>query len=326
MKKLFSLALAFLLVFSLTACGASQPEDDGITRIAIVQQMTHSSLIEIRQAVVSKLNKLAQANGLTIEITQYNGENDMDTLNQVGAEIMAGDCDMIIPIATLASQAMVTAAAGQIPVVCAAASDPEGNGLTGQPNVTGTSDCLNTSFIMDMMFHANKKIKTVGLLYTDFEPNSDKAIAEAKAYLEEKGVAYIEKNCSTADEILAAASELAEQAQVVFTPTDNTVMSVEEEVADILNEAGIAQYAGADSFVKAGAFATCSVDYTELGSYTAQMAMDVLLGGEIPEFHQMEDPVIIVNIQTAHADHLDPSAFSDMGLTVRLVGVEVISY
>ncbi len=59
-------------------------------------------------------------------------------------------------------------------------------------------------------------------------------------------------------------------------PTDNVVMGAAAAVSETLTEGGIPFYTGADSFVTAGAFATCGVNYTDLGAYTADMALDIL--------------------------------------------------
>ena len=66
----------------------------------------------------------------------------------------------------------------------------------------------------------------------------------------------------------------------------------------------------------AGAFATCGVNYTELGTYTADMAMDILLGGAVPEFHVMDGGIITVNTETAATLGIDYSAFASMANTV----------
>ena len=87
-------------------------------------------------------------------------------------------------------------------------------------------------------------------------------------------------------------------------------------ITEILNNAGIPHYAGADSFVTAGAFATCGVNYTELGTYTAKMAMDILLGGAVPAFHVMEGGIITVNTDTAAALGLDYTVFNSMANTL----------
>ena len=315
MKKAISLILVMILALSLFAgCGGAA--DDGITKIAIVQQLDHSSLDEIRVAIEAELKAIATEKGLEIQIESYNGQNDASVLNQIGTEVVSEGFDCIIPIATTAAQCMVTAAEGNIPVIYAAISDPEGAGLTGMEKVTGVSDALNTPYILDMMLAANPDIQTVGLLYSNSEPNSIKPIADAKAYLDSKGIAYLEKTGTTSGEIIEAASALVGRVDAVFTPTDNAVMAAESAVAEILNEAKIPHYAGADSFVLSGAFATCGVNYTDLGTYAAQMAMDVLAGGQIPEYHVMDGGFITVNTDTAAMLGLDYSVFAADGAQI----------
>lgn len=285
--------------------------------VAIVQQLDHTSLDEIRTAIVAQLQAQAEEKGIKVNIQEFNGQNDATVLNQIGAQVVGDGVDLIIPIATLAAQCMVTAADGtDIPIVYAAISDPEATGLTGLSNVTGTSDALNTAFILDMMLAANPDIKTVGLLYSNSEANSATPIAEAKAYLQEKQIDFVEKTGNTSGEIVEAAASMVGRVDAVFTPTDNAVMAAEVTVAETLNEAGIPHYTGADSFVAAGAFATCGVNYTELGTYTADMAMDILLGGAVPEFHVMDGGIITVNTETAATLGIDYSAFASMANTV----------
>ncbi len=305
-----------------TAAAETAAETTGVKSfsVAIVQQLSHSSLDEIHEAISAELKARAEAAGVELIISDYNGQNDTTMLGQIGAQALDDKVDMIIPIATLAAQTMVTAAEDTgTPIVYAACSDPETAGLTGLDNVTGTSDALNTPFILDMMLAVNPDIKTVGLLFSNSEDNSITPIAEAKKYLDEKGIAYLEKTGNTTDEIVAAAASLVGRVDAVFTPTDNRVMDAEVAVAEILNEAGIPHYTGADSFVQSGAFTTCGVNYTELGKYTADMAFDILEGGAVPEFHVMDGGIITVNTDTAKALNIDYSVFSTMANTVTEV-------
>lgn len=321
MKKLFCAALSVLMSLSLLAgCGAA-PKNDGSKKVAIVQQLDHSSLDEIRLAVEAELDRQAKETGVSVSYTEFNGRNDTTLLNQIGAQVVSDGYDLIIPIATTAAQCMVTAAEGKdIPIVYAAISDPASAGLTGLSNVTGTSDALNTTFLLDMMLAVQPEVKTVGLLYSKSEINSEMPIAEAKAYLDSKGIACLEKNGNTADEIIAAANDLVGRVDAVFTPTDNVVMASEAAISEVLNNAGIPHYTGADSFVQSGAFTTCGVNYTELGTCTAAMAMDILAGGAVPEFHVMDGGIITVNKASAARLGLDYSVFSDMSGTVVEVG------
>ena len=325
MKKFIAIILTLALALSMTACGAAAPApaektDDGAYKVAIVQQLDHSSLDEIRTAINAELNKLAAEKNITIEIREYNGQNDSSTLNQLCTDAVAEKVDMIIPIATLAAQAAVTAAEGtSIPVVYAACSDPESAGLTGMATVTGVSDALNTPFILDMMLTCQPDVKTVGLLYSNSEINSLTPIAEAKAYLEAKGIEIIEKTGTTVGEIQEATASMVGRVDAVFTPTDNAVMAAEATVAELLNADGIPHYTGADSFVLSGAFATCGVNYTELGTKTGSMAFDILMGGEIGDFHVMDGGIITVNEDTAYECRIDYSVFETMANTVNVV-------
>ena len=319
MKKMFCVMLTFLMIVSLFA-GCGSKADDGVINVAIIQQLDHSSLDEIRLAAQAQLDKIAAEKGVKVEYKHFNGQNDTSILAQIGTQVVSDGYDLILPIATLAAQYAVTAAEGKdIPIVYAAVSDPAGAGLTGMPTVTGVSDALNTPFIMDMMFAADPDIQTVGLLYSLSEPNSEVPIQEAKAYLDAKGIPYIEKTGNTADEVITAATALVGRCDAVFTPTDNAIMNVAPSVAEILTGAGIAHYTGADSFVQAGSFATCGVNYTELGTYAATMAMDIALGGAVPEFHVMDGGIITVNTNTADALGLDYSVFNTMANTVLAV-------
>ena len=349
MKKFIAVMTAAAMLTSLSACGASastastassaaestassaaadsttgSAADATTYKVAIVQQLDHASLDEIRTAIEAELDAKAAEKGITIEYKDFNGQNDATTLNQIGTQVVSDGYDAVIPIATLAAQCMATACEStKTPVIYAAISDPAAADLTDIDYVTGTSDALNTQSIMDMIFAVQPEAKTIGLLYSNSEANSTTPIAEAKAYLDAKGIAYVEKTGNTNDEIMTAANALVGQVDAVFTPTDNVVMAAAAAVSETLTNAGIPFYTGADSFVTAGAFATCGVNYTELGTYTADMALDILETGTVPEYHVMDGGIITVNTETAAALDLDYSAFNDLAGTV--VEVETTS-
>ena len=339
MKKFVAVMTAAAMLTSLSACGASastassaaestassaaadsttgSTADATTYKVAIVQQLDHASLDEIRTAIEAELDAKAAEKGITIEYKDFNGQNDATTLNQIGTQVVSDGYDAVIPIATLAAQCMATACEStKTPVIYAAISDPAAADLTDIDYVTGTSDALNTQSIMDMIFAVQPEAKTIGLLYSNSEANSTTPIAEAKAYLDAKGITYVEKTGNTNDEIMTAANALVGQVDAVFTPTDNVVMAAAAAVSETLTNAGIPFYTGADSFVTAGAFATCGVNYTELGTYTADMALDILETGTVPEYHVMDGGIITVNTETAAALNLDYSAFNDLAGTV----------
>ena len=333
MKKLnraLSLSTAAALALSLTACSggtsgtadtpaanasASTGGSGGTYTVAVIKQMDHASLDEIADAIAARLDEIAAENGVTIQYEVTSGQGDQTVLRQLADQAIADGVDAIIPIATTAAQvAAVSAEESQTPVVFAAISYPETAELTGIDYVTGTSDALDTDLILDMMLAQNPDLQSVGLLYSLSEPNSEVPIADAKAYLDEKGIAYTEATANTNDEVIAAASSLiADGVDAVFTPTDNIIMAAELAIYEDFINAGIPHYTGADSFVRNGAFATCGVNYTDLGTQTADLALEVLQTGEIPEFVTVAGDIITVNTETAAALGVDYAVFNDMG-------------
>ena len=345
LKKFFALAAAAAMTLSLCACSTGEktgpgtaPDDDAhvtaqsqqgsgtVYKVAIIQQLDHASLDEIARAVEAQLDKIAADNGITIEYTLTSGQNDQTILRQLGDQAIADKVDAIIPIATTAAQiAALCAEDTKTPVVYAAISDPDEAQLTGIDYVTGTSDALNTKFILDMMVAQNPDVSKVGLLYSLSEPNSKTPIADAKAYLDAENIPYVEQTANTNDEVVAAAAALiAAGVDAVFTPTDNVIMAAELAIYEDLAKAGIPHYTGADSFVRNGAFTTCGVNYTELGERTADLAYEAITKGMdgLEDYYLMDGGIITVNTETAAALNADYSMFSGMGTVVEVKTTE----
>ena len=340
-----ALGAAAVSAFSLTGCGgsassaaagtassaaassaAASAEAGQTFKVGIVNYVDHASLNQIVASVESRLDEMGKEKGVTFDYADYyaNAQADQTNLNQIGADLVADDVDVIVAVATPTAATMLAAVEDtDIPVVYSAVTDPSAAGFDSEENITGTSDALNTQSIMDMMFAVQPDIQTVGLLYSNSEANSATPIAEAKAYLEAKGISYVEKTGNTNDEIMTAASSLVGQVDAVFTPTDNVVMAAAAAVSETLTKGGIPFYTGADSFVTAGAFATCGVNYTELGTYTADMALDILETGVVPAYHVMDGGIITVNTETAAALGIDYSAFNKLaGKVVEVTTAE----
>ncbi len=296
MKKFMSLGLAAMMAMSLVACGGSsnsaKSEGGETYKVGIIQFVDDASLNQIEDNVQKELDAKGEELGVTFDYKDYtkNGQADASALNQITADLIDKEVDIIVPIATPTAQIVQSATEdNQIPVVFSAVSDPVGAALVEsmeEPggNITGTSDFLNTNAIMDLIFAANPDTDYVGLLYSKSEDSSKQPIADAKAYLDKKGVKYIEKTGTNTDEVSSAADALvAEGVDAVFTPTDNTVMTAELAIYEKFEKAQIPHYAGADSFALNGAFCGYGVDYANLGKETADMVVDILVNGAKPE-------------------------------------------
>ena len=327
MKKIFKLFLCIILAISLFGCNnQTNNNDESIYNVAIIKQLDHPSLEEIANAIASQLEKLSKEKNIKIKYIIDSGNNDPTTLQQYASSYLSNKIDVIVPIATLAAQTMVSACQGSdTKIIYAAISDPEGAQLVNLDNVSGTSDALNTKQIMDMMFTINPNIKNVGLLYSQSEVNSEKPIKDAKTYLDNKGIKYIDATGNNDSEVAQAVSSLiASGVDAIFTPTDNVIMASEITTAEKLIAAGIPHYTGADSFVRNGGFVTCGVNYTDLGYKTADLVVEALLNGmnNLEDYYVMEGGFITVNTETAKALNIDYSSLSNYGSIIEVETTE----
>ena len=292
-------------------------------KVGIIQFVDDASLNQIEQNIEKELTAKSEEGGDTYVFDGYvyNGQADSTTLNQITTQLLDDGVDVIVPIATPAAQIVQAATEdNQIPVQFSAVSDPVGAGLAESmdapgANITGTSDALNTNAILDLMFVANPDIKKVGLLYSQSEDSSKKPIEDAKAYLDEKGIEYVEKTGTNNTEVTQAADALiAAGVDAVFTPTDNTVMTAELAIYEKFIDAGIPHYCGADSFALNGAFCGYGVDYAKLGVETADMVIEVLQGADpaTTPIKTFDNGIATVNTETAEALGIDYSGFAEL--------------
>ena len=239
--------------------------------------------------IQSRLKEIGEENGVTFNVSYDNCNADANLMNQIISNFIADGVDIMVGVATPVAMAMQAATEDNgIPVVFAAVSDPVSTGIVESleapgSNVTGTSDYLDTAAVINLMFAAKPDTAKVGLLYDIGQDSSATPIAAAKADLDARGVAYSDYTGTTVDEVvLAVQSLIADGVDAVFTPTDNTIMKAELSICELLSDAGIPHYTGADSFALNGAFLGYGVDYANLGVETANMVAEVALEGKNP--------------------------------------------
>ena len=317
MKKIICTVIALAMLLSMAAFA-----EEATYKVGICNYVDHASLNQIVENIESRLAEIGEERGVTFEVDYDNCNADASVMSQIIANFIAEDVDLMVGVATPVAMQMQSATEdNQIPVVFAAVSDPLAVELVESleapgANITGTSDFLNTNAVLDLIFAADPDAQTIGLLYDVGQDSSATPIADAKAYLDEKGVAYRDyTGTNTSEVILAAQAAAADGVDAVFTPTDNTVMAAELSIYEILSEAGIPHYTGADSFAVNGAFLGYGVDYANLGVETANMIAAILVDGAVPA----ETPVMTfdngtatINTETCEALGLDFDAVSEV--------------
>lgn len=268
---------------------ASEESSGASYTIGICNYVDDASLNQIVENINARLAEIESEQGITINVKYDNCNADANVMNQIIANFAADNVDLMVGVATPVAMAMQSATEdSKTPVVFAAVSDPVGAGFVASleepgSNVTGSSDNLDTNSVMNLIFAQNPDAKKIGLLYDVGQDSSTAAIEHAKAYLDDKGVEYVERTATTAEEVaLAAQALVSDGVDAVFTPTDNTIMKAELAIYETFADAGIPHYTGADSFALNGAFLGYGVDYANLGRETADMIASILTEGKDP--------------------------------------------
>ena len=318
--KAAAFSAAALSSLALTGCGsetawsAAGTSAEGF-KVGIVNYVDDASLNQIVSSLQARLDEIGAEKGVNFLYDDYysNAQADQSNLNQIGADLVADGVDVIVAVATPTAVTMLNAVEDtDIPVIFSAVTDPAGAGFEGLDNITGTSDALDTQAIMNLILAANPGLDKMGLLYDLGQDSSTRAIADAKAFCEANGIEYIEKNGTTTAEVQMAVEALAAAGvKVVFTPTDNTIMTAELAIYETLIEAGIQHYTGADSFALNGALLGYGVDYIQLGRATADMVAELLCDGKTPAempYQTFDNGIATINTETCAALGLDLDA------------------
>ena len=265
-----------------------------VFRIGISQFITHQSLDATREGFVDELAKQGYVEGKNIEIDLQNAQGEQRNLKTISQQL-AESSDVVLAIATPSAQSLANTTQ-TTPVIFSAVTDPVSAKLVESRehpggNVTGTSD--QSSDAISTQINLIKKVlpkaKTIGILYTQSEPNSVVQKDEAKRLLEEKGFTVVEKTILDSNNVKAAAESLMAEVDMVFVPTDNIISSTMETIKQVSIKHKVPVFGGSTEMVAVGGLYNYGTNYEELGRQTARMLVRVLKG-EKPENIAVELP------------------------------------
>ena len=310
MKKILSAALCTSMFFGLTACGNNtqqQSDADGEKlKVGIVQLIDNGAFEDMRDGFIQELQDKGYGED-KVEIIYKNAQGDATNLNTICQEMVDSQVDLVATIATPASQAMV-AMESDVPIVFISVSNPIGAGLLTtmeQPdkNATGTSNAIPIEDIFALSDDHTPGMQTYGLLYCTNEVNSVTTIENAKNYLDEKGLQYVEQIVTNSSEVQQAAQALVGNVDAIFVPNDSVIQAAMPLVAEVARDAKIPVYGSSAVMVNSGAFATVAITDTEIGMISADMAIAHFEGKEMAEIPALVVPAnaIVVNEDTAEA-------------------------
>jgi len=292
LAPLLVVGILLISLISLHQLKADKKKD--VFRIGISQFITHQSLDATREGFVDELAKQGYVEGKNIEIDLQNAQGEQRNLKTISQQL-AESSDVVLAIATPSAQSLANTTQ-TTPVIFSAVTDPVSAKLVESRehpggNVTGTSD--QSSDAISTQINLIKKVlpkaKTIGILYTQSEPNSVVQKDEAKRLLEEKGFTVVEKTILDSNNAKAAAESLMAEVDMVFVPTDNIISSTMETVKQVSIKHKVPVFGGSTEMIAVGGLYNYGTNYEELGRQTARMLIRVLKG-ENPENIAVELP------------------------------------
>lgn len=299
MKKILA---AVILAVMAVACGKS---DNGQIKIGISQIVEHPALDAAREGFVKALSDKGYRDGENIKINYQNAQNDISIAQSIADGFVSDKSDMILAIATPSAQAAYNATK-KIPILITAVTDPVGAGLIKsslkpETNVSGTSDATPVASQFALIKELLPKAEKIGIIYNTSEQNSIAQVNEAKRIAKELGFKIIESGVTNVNEIAQALDVILGEVDVLYTPTDNLIVSATPLVVSKTLERKIPLIGCIEDQVNNGALATETIDYFKLGYQTGQVALKILQGEDVSSIpvETLNNTELILNKTTA---------------------------
>lgn len=287
-SKLTGLALLATGALALTGC-ATDGGDAGASAdqisIGISQIVQHPALDATREGFKQAFADAGYVEGEDIVFDEQNAQGEQATATTIAAKFQTDGVDLVLAIATPTAQAAAQSIV-DIPVLFTAVTEPEEAGLVESwekpgSNVTGTSDLNPVEQQLELVTQVVPDAKTVGIVYSSGEVNSEVQVELAKEAADKLGLEIKEATVTNSSEVAQATESLGD-VDAIYIPTDNRVTEGLEAVVQIAEQKQIPLFGAEGGQVERGAIATFGIDYTELGYQTGKMAIEILENGADP--------------------------------------------
>ncbi|HFI0263841.1 TPA: ABC transporter substrate-binding protein [Streptococcus suis] len=286
-KKLATISLASVTALTLAACSSSSEQASSeAVKVGVLQYMEHESLTAAREGFVAELEANGYKEGDKLVLDYQNAQGDQANLQTISEQLIDGN-DLVLAIATPSAQSLATVST-ETPVLFTAVTDPLSADLVEsieKPGglLTGTSDQAPIDKQVELLGQAVPDAKTVGILYTTSERNSEVQVEQAKELLEKAGYKVVVKGITSTNEVQDATTSLMKDVDALFIPTDNTVASTMTMIGELSVEHKVPVIGGSTDMVDEGGLLTYGTNYEALGRQTAKMAIKIIEGAKVSE-------------------------------------------
>ena len=250
--------------------------------VSVTAIVDHPALDSARKGIEDELKALGFEAGKTMRYQYQSAQGNPATAGQIAKKFVGDKSDVIVAIATPSAQA-AAASTKTIPVVFTAVTDPVAAKLAKDwkasgTNITGVSDKLTLASQVDLILKVKPNAKNVGMVYSPGEVNSVSVAKELKAELQKRGLQLVEAAAPRTVDVAPAAKSLIGKVDVIYTSTDNNVVSTYESLVRVASDAKIPLVAADTDSVKRGASAALGMNYYDMGRQTGRIVARILKG------------------------------------------------
>ncbi len=271
-------------------------------KIAVTQFIEHPSLDQTYQGFLDglKAKGLEVGKNLTVDFT--NAQGDQSIAQTIAGQFANNNADLIFAIATPSAQALANTITDR-PIVVGAVTDfvsahlVQSNEKPGG-NITGVSDLTPIKDQIDLIKHLLPNAKTLGIIYSSGEANSEVQAIDAKKTAEENGFDVQTVTISGTNDIQQVTESIIDRVDALWLPADNALASAMATVAQIALQKKVPIFPAVEAMAAQGGLASISINYHQLGQQAADMAYDILVNGRKPADLPIQiasNPELVIN-------------------------------
>lgn len=296
------LLLSVLMPFSVGTLSLAEKANK---RVAITAIVEHPALDQARQGVIDELKDAGYVEGQNLTVEFQSAQGNTATAAQIAKKYAGDNPDVIVGIGTPSAQALI-ASTRTVPIVYTAVTDPVAANLVRSweakgGNVTGVSDHLPLEPQVELIKAVVPTVKNVGFVYSPGEVNSTIVLKELQAVLDKDGIKVVAAPAQRTTDISTAVKSLQGRVDVIYTSTDNNVVSAYESMYQAAVQTKIPLIASDTSSAERGAVAALGGDYYGMGRQTGKLVVRILEGekaGDIPS-EKPQKTQLYVNLKAA---------------------------
>lgn len=278
-RRKMLLMLSLLIPLSLSSLSFA---DNAKKHVAITAIVEHPALDQARQGIIDELKDAGFIEGENLTLQFQSAQGNSATAAQIAKKYAGDNPDVAIGIGTPSAQALL-ASTRTVPIVYTAVTDPVAANLvrsweaTGG-NVTGVSDHLPLEPQMDLVKMIIPDVKSIGFVYSPGEVNSTIVLKQLQEILEPQGIKVVAAPAQRTTDISTAVKSLQGRVDVIYTSTDNNVVSAYESMYQAAVQTKIPLIASDTSSSERGAVAALGGDYYGMGRQTGKLVVRILNG------------------------------------------------